>query len=152
MTNGSRQFYQREILKHNKAPFGYGAMEDYSYKCEGKNPLCGDRYTVYVRMGKGVLDSVSFEGEGCAISKASASLMTKLVHGRPTTYIQSLYQKFEVMLGGNGVEHEDGFEQEMQALSLFEPLSKTRSRVKCATLCWATLLGAMERQEEATTE
>lgn len=152
MTNDSRQFYQREILKHNKSPFGYGAMEDFSFKCEGNNPLCGDRYTVYVRIEEGVLNSVSFEGEGCAISKASASLMTTLVEGRPLADVESLFRHFEGMLAGQGIDSESGFDDEMQALSLFEPLSKTRSRVKCATLCWATLIGAMGHQQEATTE
>ena len=141
--------YQEVILDHNRRPRNFHALADASHSAEGYNPLCGDRLTLYVKVADGVVSDVAFEGAGCAISKASASLMTDAVKGRTVAEAQALFDRFHRMVTtppGQPVE-------DLGKLSVLAGVREFPVRVKCATLAWHTLRAALENARDvATTE
>ena len=143
-----RELYQQVILDHNRRPRNFRAIET-GHKVEGFNPLCGDRLTVYVRVDGGVLTDVSFQGSGCAISKASASMMTEAVKGKTIEDAQALWNEFQRMITGPP-------EEPAVLLGKLTALAGVRQfpvRVKCASLPWHALQAALElRNEVVSTE
>jgi nitrogen fixation protein NifU and related proteins len=146
-----RELYQEVILDHNKRPRNFRAITPPSQKAEGFNPLCGDRITVYVRMNGDVIEDVSFEGSGCAISKASGSLMTSALKGRTISEADSLFKEFHKMVTAPAdVPVETG---RLDKLIVFSGVREYPVRVKCASLAWHTLRAALEaRQDVVSTE
>ena len=143
-----RDLYQSVILDHYKKPRNYGALENATGRAEGVNPLCGDHVTVQVRVEDGMVVAVGFEGTGCAISKASASLMTEIVGGKSIEDFEALFGRFHDLVTGD--------EEPGEGLGKLEVLSGVRefpSRVKCATLAWHALRAAIGGdQGEISTE
>jgi nitrogen fixation NifU-like protein len=140
--------YQEVILDHNRRPRNFHALADASHQAEGYNPLCGDRLTLYLKIDDGVIREVAFEGSGCAISKASASLMTDAVKGRSTADARALVDRFQRMVTTSP-------ELEVEDLGKLSALAGVREfpvRVKCASLAWHTLKAAMERKISVSTE
>jgi nitrogen fixation protein NifU and related proteins len=140
-----RELYQQVILDHNKNPRNFHDMADASRKVEGYNPLCGDHYTVFVKIDEGTISDVSFTGSGCAISKASASVMSSTVKGKTTGEAQSMFETFHKLVTGDmsGLSAAD-----LGRLAAFSGVSEFPARVKCATLAWHTLRTAIEGQDE----
>lgn len=136
--------YQQVILDHNQHPRNFGAMPDAQVHLEGYNPLCGDRYTVYLSMDGERIGSVGFSGHGCAISKASASMMTALVKGMTREEAEELSDQFRRMVTGDGSVDVE----ELGKLAVFSGVSEFPARVKCATLAWHTLQAVLEGQHE----
>jgi len=142
-----REIYQQLILDHNRHPRNYRAIEGATGTAEGYNPLCGDRYSVYVTIDGDRIDDVAFRGAGCAISKASASLMTHLVRGKTLGETEKLFDEFrQIVTGKAGLCGEPG------DLAAFAGVRDYPSRLKCATLAWHTLKAALEGRTETTTE
>lgn len=143
--------YQEVILDHNKSPRNFKRMEDADFVMEGYNPLCGDHYTVYAKMDGEVVKEVSFEGAGCAISKSSASVMTQIVRGKTRQEVTQIFDYFHNLVQGKaGGNHT---EQSLDKLAVFAGVSEFPARVKCASLPWHTLKGALDhRKEPVTTE
>lgn len=141
-----RTLYQEVILDHNKSPRNFRKMEDASYKAEGYNPLCGDHYTIYLKIDNGMIREVSFQGSGCAISKASASLMSSVLKGKTKEEVDSLFEKFHKLVTGelDAAGNLDG----LGKLTVFAGVSEFPIRVKCATLAWHTLRAALENNKE----
>jgi nitrogen fixation protein NifU and related proteins len=136
-----RDLYQEVILDHNKRPRNFRAMADASARAEGHNPLCGDRVTVYVRLEGGRIADISFEGSGCAISKASASLMTDSVKGQTIADSDRLFQAFQSLMTAGPASS-----PEVDDIGKLEVLAGVRdypSRIKCATLAWHALQAAV---------
>jgi nitrogen fixation NifU-like protein len=133
--------YQDLIRDHSKKPRNFRALEGATRHVEGYNPLCGDRFTVYVRLEGGVVQEATFQGSGCAISTASASLMTQALKGKTVAEAETLFQSFHKMLTGAGTSEGLG------KLAVFEGVRKFPVRVKCATLPWHTAHAALEGQE-----
>ncbi len=145
-----RALYQEVILDHNRKPRNFGALEKANRRAEGENPLCGDNYTVYALVDdQGVIEEVKFEGQGCAISKAAASMMTVRIKGKSIEEAQELVQGFRHMLTG---ELEGGEKELLGHLTVFEGVAQRPERVKCAVLPWHALLAALEGGEKASTE
>jgi nitrogen fixation protein NifU and related proteins len=144
-----RDLYQEVILEHCKAPRNYRESPAANLKAEGFNPLCGDRFTVYLTMDGDSIRDVSFQGTGCAISKASASMMTQSVKGKSAAEAEKLFESFHRLVTGLG--HFDG-DAELGKLAVFSGVSEFPARVKCATLAWHTLQAALEGKQETTTE
>ncbi|MDH4070840.1 MAG: SUF system NifU family Fe-S cluster assembly protein [Ignavibacteria bacterium] len=143
--------YQEVILDHNKSPRNFGPMEDADLTMEGYNPLCGDHYTVYVRMDGDVVSEVHFEGAGCAISKSSASVMTQYVRGKTREEVEAIFDSFHNLVRGKTDPAEAA--ETLGKLAVFSGVSEFPARVKCASLPWHTLKGALEhRKEPITTE
>jgi nitrogen fixation protein NifU and related proteins len=143
--------YQQVILDHNRAPRNYHKMDDPSGRSEGYNPLCGDRITVYIRMDQNQIQDVSFEGSGCAISKASASLMTESVKGKSKEETDALFKRVHEMLTAPPDQSVDT--HGLGKLAAFSGVREFPVRVKCATLAWHTLLSALRGdQQPASTE
>jgi nitrogen fixation protein NifU and related proteins len=145
-----RDLYQEVILEHSKAPRNYRVLEHANHRAEGFNPLCGDRFTIYVDMNGDTIRDISFQGSGCAISKASASMMTQSVKGRTRTEAEMLLENFRQLLRGkiSGDECHG-----LGKLSVFAGVSEYPVRVKCATLAWHTLRVALDgRGETISTE
>lgn len=142
-----RELYQEVILDHNKSPRNFRKMEDATKSVEGYNPLCGDHYTLFVKMDGDVIQDVSFEGAGCAISKASASVMSSMLKGKTKTDAENLFQDFHKLVKGelNAEENVD----KLGRLAAFAGVSEFPARVKCASLAWHTLHAAIS--EEANT-
>jgi len=137
--------YRDVIVDHNRNPRNFRAMPDADCHAEGFNPLCGDRLTLYVRLEGGVIRDVSFQGTGCAISVASASLLTESVKGRSVAEAEHLFATMHAML-----TQEDA-DVDVAGLGKLGALSGVRqfpARVKCASLCWHTLDAALHRQTE----
>jgi nitrogen fixation NifU-like protein len=132
--------YQEQILDHNKSPRNFRVMENADHKAEGYNPLCGDHVTVYVRLNDGRIEDISFQGSGCAISKASASMMTAELKGKQETEAQALFDKVHKMLTG---EDSDG-DPALGKLTVLSGVCKFPARVKCATLAWHTMNSALK--------
>ncbi len=134
------ELYQNVILEHNRSPRNYRAMTDADQKADGHNPLCGDQVTVWVRMAGDVIGDVSFQGVGCAISKASASLMTSAVKGRSRQEAEALFERFHRLVTGTLRPDEA---ETLGKLAVFSGVSEFPVRVKCASLSWHTLKAAL---------
>ena len=141
-----RELYQEVIFDHNRNPRNYGALEDANRKAEGFNPLCGDQLTVYMRVNdQGVIEKVSFEGQGCAISTASASIMTEELIGKTAQQAQKIFDSFhDVVTGGDS-------DEDIGKLEVLSGVKDYPTRVKCATLPWHTTNAAINQQDEPVT-
>lgn len=138
-----RDLYQQVIVDHNKSPRNFGKLADYNHEADGYNPLCGDKLHVYVRTNdQGVIEDVSFEGEGCAISVASASLMTEAMKGRTIEEFENLFRGFQHMVTSDASEMPD--EKSLGKLAVLAGVREFPSRIKCAVLCWHTMKSAVE--------
>jgi nitrogen fixation NifU-like protein len=145
-----RELYQQVIIEHNKKPRNYGDLEACTHHAHGLNPLCGDDMQVKVVVQDGIIQDIRFTGQGCAISKASSSLMTVQVKGRPLAEAELMVEQFREMVRG-------GLDPAAQPnllgrLSLFQGVKNLPSRVKCAVLPWATLHSALQGEETVSTE
>jgi nitrogen fixation NifU-like protein len=143
MDNALRELYQEVILDHSRHPRHYGALQGASHKAEGYNPLCGDRVTIYLKLGEdGRVADIRFEGKGCAISQASASMMTEMLKGRTQAEAEQLMQGFLHLVKGEDV---GGLaEDDRERLDVMSGISAFPMRVKCATLAWHTYKNAVE--------
>ncbi len=148
MIDELRELYQEVILDHSKRPRNFGPRPGANRKAHGDNPLCGDRLVVYLTVDGGVINDVAFEGRGCAISVASASLMTEMIKGKTTEQVNALFERFHRL-----VTEENADLGELDKLTVFAGVREFPVRVKCATLAWHTLAAALEgRIEDVTTE
>jgi nitrogen fixation NifU-like protein len=146
-----RELYQALILDHNKKPRNFGVLEDANRSADGHNPLCGDRIHLTARVEDGMLADLRFEGSGCAISTASASLMTQAVKGRPLAEALRLFERFRALVTAERGAEAGG--AELGKLAVFAGVREFPVRVKCATLPWHTLKNALEASgETAKTE
>jgi nitrogen fixation NifU-like protein len=136
--------YQDVILDHNRAPQNYRPMEDANRRVEGNNPLCGDRLTVWLRMEGDLIADVTFQGLGCAISMASASLMTSAVKGKTRAEAKSLFDRFLGMITGS-VEQAEA--ESLGKLAVFSGVSEFPIKVKCASLSWHAMKAALDRPD-----
>ena len=131
-----RELYQETILDHNKSPRNFRKMDDATKTVEGYNPLCGDHYTIYIKMNDGVISDLAFEGSGCAISKASASVMTSMLKGKTKAEAEELFVDFHKLVKG---ELEPTVEiDRLGKLVAFAGVCEFPARVKCASLAWHT--------------
>jgi nitrogen fixation NifU-like protein len=146
-----RELYQSVILDHNKQPRNFGSLSGANRSAEGHNPLCGDEIQVEVVVNEDdVVESVGFTGQGCAISTASASLMTQAIKGKPRAEVEALFEGFrELVTGDPREEPEPG---KLGKLAVFAGVREFPMRVKCATLCWHTLRSALAGGDAVTTE
>ncbi len=146
----SRNLYQEVILDHNRKPRNWGALVDATHTSEGVNPLCGDHIHLALRMAGEAVEAISFEGESCAICKASASMMTTLVKGKSQQDAEQMVQEFRDMATG----HLDTSTQphHLGRLTVFAGVRDLPTRVKCAILPWHTLHAALNSQATASTE
>ena len=142
--------YQEVILDHNKAPRNFRTVEGATHSGLGHNPLCGDQLALYVKVEDGVIREIGFQGRGCAISKASASLMTEAVKGRKTEEAEALFQRFHDLLTGPPDVRADA--KSFGKLAVFSGVREFPARVKCATLAWHTLHTALTGGSPASTE
>ena len=140
------ELYQEVILDHNRKPRNFGPMPDASQKAEGYNPFCGDKVTVYLKKKDDRIEAISFEGAGCAISTASASLMTEVLRGKTLEEARALFERFQKMVTGQEEIDAQG-EEDLERLMVFHRLSEYPVRVKCATLVWHALLSALKEEE-----
>jgi len=140
-----RDLYQEVILEHSKAPRNYRELKAADHKAEGYNPLCGDRYTVYLQMEGDSIRDIGFQGSGCAISKASASMMTQSLKGKTRAEAQELFDNFHQVVTGRANDDQ----AELGKLAVFSGVSEFPLRVKCATLAWHTLQAALEGKQDA---
>jgi len=147
-----RDLYQQVIVDHNKSPRNFHNMPDASCKAEGYNPLCGDKLTLYLKLDKDdVISDVSFQGSGCAISTASASLMTEQLKGKTLAEAEFLFTRFHDMVTSDIDEQVDT--DSLGKLAVLAGVREFPARIKCATLCWHTLNTALKGEEApATTE
>ncbi|HEY6274426.1 MAG TPA: SUF system NifU family Fe-S cluster assembly protein [Terriglobales bacterium] len=139
-----RELYQEVILEHSKHPRNYRALQTANHQAEGFNPLCGDHYTVFVDVHDGSIRDISFEGTGCAISKASASMMTQSLKGKSSDEAEALFSKFHDLVTGRSTVSDD-----VGKLAVFAGVSEFPIRVKCATLAWHALRAALRGEQEA---
>jgi nitrogen fixation NifU-like protein len=141
-----RELYQTTILDHNKQPRNFRVPEGANRRADGHNPLCGDRVAVHLRLADGVVEDVGFQGAGCAISTASASIMTQAVKGKSTAEVQKLFDAFHELLTGDAHQAVDA--ERVGKLAVFAGVREYPVRVKCATLPWHTLRAALEGGRE----
>jgi nitrogen fixation NifU-like protein len=140
--------YQEVILDHNRRPRNFRALPAASHTAEGYNPLCGDRLTLYLQVAEGTIEDVSFEGAGCAISKASASMMTDALKGRSVAEANLLFERFHRMV----TTPPDQAVEDMGKLSSLAGVREFPVRVKCASLAWHTFKAALQNELKASTE
>jgi nitrogen fixation NifU-like protein len=142
--------YQEIILEHNRKPRNFREMDDANRRIEGRNPLCGDSLTLWLKLDGEAIADVSFQGQGCAISKASASLMTAAIKGKSRTDAERLFERFHKLVMGQLPESEQG---DLGSLRALGGVSKFPLRVKCASLAWHALHSALEQSNgEVSTE
>lgn len=142
------ELYQQVILDHNKSPRNFRQMQDANRSAEGYNPLCGDQVTVYLHLEEGVIQDISFQGSGCAISKASASIMTSALKGKTEAQAKMLFDQVHDMLTGE-TEKTDA-ENRLGKLAILSGVCKFPARVKCASLAWHTVNSALKGQDGPT--
>ncbi len=140
--------YQEVILDHNKRPRNFRVLDQPSHHAEGYNPLCGDRLTLYLKVDGGVVTDVAFQGSGCAISRASASLMTDEIRGKAVDEVRALFARFHRMV----TTAPDVAVDDLGKLSVLAGVRAFPVRVKCASLAWHTLKAALDREAAASTE
>jgi len=136
--------YQDLILDHNRSPRNYRSIEDANRKAEGYNPLCGDKLTVWLRMEGDTVADAAFQGSGCAISRASASLMTTAVKGKTKSEVEDLFERFRRLVTGT-LEPEQT--PSLGKLAAFAGVAKFPVRIKCASLSWHALRAALDRPD-----
>lgn len=139
-----RELYQEVILDHSRKPRNFGAPDEANRCARGDNPLCGDRITVHLHVEDGVVREVGFEGRGCAISIASASLMTEAVKGKTEAEARELFARFRAMVMSDSEGGDGGFD-DLEKLTVLAGVRDFPVRVKCATLPWHTLSAAMDK-------
>ena len=144
------ELYQQVILDHNKKPRNFRKLESANYQAEGYNPLCGDQLTVYINLEDDLVADVGFEGSGCAISKASASMMTQAVKGKSKEHAENLFKEFHSMVTGELDEETE--DNSLGNLKIFAGVREFPVRVKCATLPWHTLQAALNKEDKISTE
>ena len=132
--------YQEVILDHSKNPQNFGILDQYTCTAEGNNPLCGDSLTVYVNVENNVISDVSYRARGCAISVASASIMSNIIKGKTIEEVDILFDKFHRLCMGEDIEDDD----EIETLKVLSGVSKFPTRVKCATMSWHAVKSALE--------
>jgi nitrogen fixation NifU-like protein len=151
-----RELYQEVILDHGKNPRNYRELPEANCHARGDNPICGDKITVFLKLGDdGLIEDASFQGRGCAISQASASMMTEIIAGRTVESVQTLFERFHQMVTEDGFDLSTVDEADADAFERLQVLSGVREfpmRVKCATLAWHTMQAAVEGSEQTTTE
>lgn len=142
------ELYQQVILDHNRKPRNFHELENATHSCHGVNPLCGDDMTVYLDVDEehGVLRDISFMGTGCAISKASSSLMTAYLKGKSLEEIRVIFHEFHKMVLGEMDPEKQ--EHHLGKLKLFRGIREYPSRTKCASLAWHTMIGALDKKAE----
>ncbi len=144
-----RDLYQEVIIDHNRCPRNFHDMDDSSVSAEGFNPLCGDRLTLYLKIEDGIIEAASFQGCGCAISTASASLMTEALIGKSEQQAEQLFHQFHNMV----TKSDEQAEKKIGKLAVLAGVKAFPARVKCATLAWHTLQSAMhENKQVVSTE
>ncbi|HET9466093.1 MAG TPA: SUF system NifU family Fe-S cluster assembly protein [Gemmatimonadales bacterium] len=136
--------YQDLILDHNRAPQNYRPMENANRRVEGNNPLCGDRLTIWLRMENGIIADATFQGLGCAISMASASLMTSAIKGKNRAQAEALFERFLGMITGSG---EPAEADSLGKLAVFSGVSEFPIKVKCASLSWHAMKAALNQSD-----
>jgi nitrogen fixation protein NifU and related proteins len=143
------ELYQEVILDHNKSPRNYRLLTNANRKAEGYNPLCGDHVTVYLHLADGIIQDITFQGSGCAISKASASMMTAELKGKSEAAARELFEGVHKMLTGDP----DANGAKVGKLKILAGVCKFPARVKCASLAWHTVNAALKGESQpATTE
>ena len=144
------ELYQQVILDHNKKPRNFRKPEHANHSAEGYNPLCGDQLTVYLNLENDQVKDVGFEGSGCAISKAAASMMTQAVKGKSKEQAEKLFNEFHSMVMGELNEETEA--NSLGNLKIFAGVREFPVRVKCATLPWHTLHAALNKEDQVSTE
>ena len=145
-----RELYQSVILDHNKQPRNFGPLEAKNGSADGHNPLCGDQIHVEVLVDDGVVSGVGFTGQGCAISTASASLMTQAVKGKAIADVEHMFENFHELVTSDPTQEPDA--NDLGKLTVFAGVREFPMRVKCATLCWHTLRSALADGAVVSTE
>jgi nitrogen fixation NifU-like protein len=147
MDHELRELYQQVILDHNKSPRNFRLIEHPTNHAEGYNPLCGDNITVFLSVNNdGIIDDISFQGSGCAISKASASLMTSMLKGKTVGEAERIFKKFHELVTD---KIDDGQNiEDLGKLAVFAGVREFPARVKCASLAWHTMISALHNQSE----
>ena len=134
------ELYQEVILDHSKSPRNFGVLDQYTCTAEGNNPMCGDQLTVYVDIKDDIVSDVSYRARGCAISIASASMMSSIIKGKTIEEVNILFDKFHKLCKGEEVEDDDDIER----LRVLSGVSKFPTRVKCATMSWLAIQSALK--------
>ena len=141
--------YQDVILDHNRSPHNFRSLPEANRKAEGYNPLCGDQVTVYLKLEQDRIAEIAFQGKGCAISKASASVMTDALKGKSTAEAEQLSERFRQLVTTS--PGEQGASEDLGKLAVFSGVSEFPTRVKCAVLAWHTLRAALESNTSPVT-
>jgi len=150
-SNATTELYQQVILDHNRSPRNWGTVADETHRADGSNPLCGDRYTVTLKVDAvGRIEEVAVDGNGCAISKASASMMSESVKGRSVDEALQLFEQFRGLVTGE--TSADDASEDLGKLKVFNGIAEFPARVKCAMLSWHTLESALAGEDVASTE
>jgi len=149
-----RELYQEVILDHGKAPRNFGKPESATCESNGHNPLCGDTVTIYLTVKDDIVEDVGFEGRGCAISIASASMMTEILRGKSVDEIRGMFERFHHMVTADEAVCDSGFDgEDFEKLMVLSGVKEFPMRVKCATLAWHTMQAALKgNDQEVTTE
>ncbi len=146
-----RELYQEVILDHHKRPRNFRVLEGANRRAVGHNPLCGDKINLYLKVEDGIVRDVGFQGSGCAISTASASMMTESLKGKTEAEVEELFQRFHDLVTGKLTS--DAELSSLGKLAVFSGVREYPVRVKCASLCWHTMRAALEsRKETVATE
>jgi nitrogen fixation protein NifU and related proteins len=143
-----QDLYQEVILEHSKHPRNFRAMDTANRTAEGYNPLCGDHYTIFLNLAGDAIQDISFQGSGCAISKASASMMSQMLKSKTTEQAEELFNKFHGVVTGTQMDDAES----LGKLAVFAGVASFPTRIKCATLAWHTLHAALEGKQVASTE
>ena len=149
-----RELYQEVILDHGKNPRNFRRLEDATSEADGNNPLCGDKLRIFVKVGSdNKVEDAAFEGRGCAISMASASMMTDIVLGKRVEQVNSLFGLFHKMCKGEEIDDIPiEFEEDIDKLTVLSGVKQYPMRIKCATLAWHAMSAAVNGEKEVSTE
>jgi nitrogen fixation protein NifU and related proteins len=145
------QLYQQVILDHSRKPRNFGELKPCTHSCEGYNPLCGDQITVYLNLDENnIVEEIKFDGIGCTISQASASMMTQILKGKTKEEAEKIFQEFQQMLVSDlDINNQ---QNSLGKLTIFSGVKEYPSRVKCATLAWHTMNSALQSKNKVSTE